>query len=57
VFVGVVQIVVDRFSTYRRWSIYVSLWLHVVLLRSFIMYLFYCWATIVIEEHWHSINC
>jgi len=27
-FVGFVQIVVDRFSTCRGWSIYFSLWLH-----------------------------
>jgi len=27
-FIGFVQIVVDRFSTYRGWWIYVSLWLH-----------------------------
>jgi len=28
VFVVFVQIVVDRFSTYRGWQIYLSLWLH-----------------------------
>jgi len=28
VFVGFVQIVVDRLCTYQGWKIYLSLWLH-----------------------------
>jgi len=50
VFVRFVQVAVDRFSTYRGWQIYLCLWL---LLRSFTMYLFCCYAATVIGKYYH----
>jgi len=35
VFVGFVQIVVDRLCTYRGWKVYLSLWLHMEVKSSY----------------------
>jgi len=47
-FVDFVQIVVDRFSTYRGWQMYLSLWLHMeIKLLSYDLSLRTCFAVVL----------